>query len=124
MPTTIDRDVETKPRSFPIARLDLDEEVRRMRASPNTSGHLGKTLLHGPDMRLVLMILDRGKQLPAHSANGSLAIQTLSGRVIVTLLESSYDLGPGQLLSIERGVSHALVAIEDSAILLTIARQA
>ena len=121
MPTTIERDVESKPRSFPIARLDLDEEVRQMRASPKTHGHLAKTLLHGPDIRLVLMILDHGKQLPAHSANGSLTIQTLAGLVIVTLLESSYDLGPGQMLSIERGVSHALVAIEDSAILLTIA---
>ena len=124
MSTTIERDVESRPRSFPIARVDLDEEVRRLRASPKTNGHLGKTLLHGPDMRLVLMSLDRGKQLPAHSANGSLTIQALAGRVIVTLLESSYDLGPGQLLSIERGVSHALVAIEDSAILLTIAWQA
>lgn len=93
-----------------------------MRASPRTSGHLAKTLLHGPDLRLVLLLLDPGAKLPTHHASGSLTIQTLAGRVIITLLESSFDLGPGQLLAIERGVSHAVVAIEDSALLLTVAK--
>jgi quercetin dioxygenase-like cupin family protein len=107
--------------SFPIAKLDLEEEIRQMRMSPRPKGHLGKTLLRGPDMRLVLMILDRGTNIPAHRADGSLTVQTLAGRVIVTLLESSFDLSSGQVLAIERDVSHALVAIEDSAVLLTIA---
>jgi quercetin dioxygenase-like cupin family protein len=107
-------------RSFPIARLDLEEEVRRMRASPRPGGHLGKTLVHNEDLRLVLMVLDRGARIPRHHAKGSLTIQALDGRVIAAILESSFDLGPGQVLAIDRNVSHALVAIEDSALLLTI----
>jgi quercetin dioxygenase-like cupin family protein len=107
--------------SFPIARLDVNEEVRQMRASPKPGGHLGKTLVHNADLRIVLMLLDRGTRIPRHHAKGSLTIQALDGRVIVAILESSFDLGPGQLLAIDRDVSHALVAIEDSALLLTIA---
>jgi len=112
---------DTPTRSFPIARSDLEEEIRRMRTSPRSGGHLGKTLLRNADMRVVLMILERGARIPDHRAEGSLTIQTLDGRVIVTLLESSFDLASGQLLAIEHDVSHALVAIEDSAVLLTIA---
>lgn len=107
--------------SFPIARLDLEEEIRRMRASPKPNGHLGKTLLRATDMRLVLMILDRGVTMPEHLAQGSLTIHTLQGRVVVTLLDASFDLAAGQLLTIEHGVSHAMAAIEDSAVLLTLA---
>jgi quercetin dioxygenase-like cupin family protein len=106
--------------TFPIARADLEEEIRQMRASPKSGGHLGKTFLRGKDMRVVLMVLDRGARIPEHRANGSLTIQTLDGRVIVSVYESSFDLASGQLLAIEHDAPHALVAIEDSAVLLTI----
>jgi quercetin dioxygenase-like cupin family protein len=114
-------DAEVAPPTFPVARLDLEEEVRRMRASPRTGDHIGKTVLRSSDQRLVLMILDRGANIPLHHTEAALTIQVLDGRVIVSLLESTFDLGPGQLLAIERGVPHALVAIEDSATLLTLA---
>jgi quercetin dioxygenase-like cupin family protein len=41
--------------------------------------------------------------------------------VIVSLLDSTFDLGPGRLLPIEPEVMHSVVAIEDSALMLTIA---
>ena len=122
-PTTVATEyAATTPETFPIARLDLMEEIHQMRASPMPGGHLAKTVLHNADLRIVLMILHQGAHVPRHHAKGSLAIQALDGRVIVTLLESSFDLGPGQMLAIERDVSHALVAIEDGALVLTIAR--
>jgi quercetin dioxygenase-like cupin family protein len=109
------------PAAFPIARFDLEEEVRRMRASHTRNGHLGKTLLRAADIRIVLVTLHAGAQIPPHHTDGSLTIQALDGRVIVSVLESTYDLGPGQLLSIEREVPYGLAAVDDSAILLTIA---
>jgi quercetin dioxygenase-like cupin family protein len=107
--------------AFPIARLDLVEEVRKMRASPRPKAHTAKTLVRTLDQRLVLMLLDRGAQIPVHQTEAPLTIQALDGRVIVSLLASTFDLGPGQLLAIERDVPHAMVAIEDSAVLLTLA---
>ncbi len=92
-----------------------------MRASPHPRGHLGKTLLRNQDMRIVLLILDRGARIPDHSADEPLTIHAVDGRAIVGLLGSSFDLSSGQLLAVERGVSHSVVAIEDTALLLTIA---
>ena len=106
---------------FPIARLDLEEEVRRMRACPMPGGTSGRTLFRTANLRIVLMIVNRGTQLPDHHVDGALTIQTLDGRVTVSLLGSSLELSSGCVLAIERGLRHALVAIEESAILLTIA---
>ena len=84
-------------------------------------GHYGRTLLRTADMRIVLMILERGTRLTEHDVDGASTIQILDGRVTVSLLGTSIDLASGQVLAIERRVRHSLVAIVDSAILLTIA---
>jgi quercetin dioxygenase-like cupin family protein len=115
-----DPDAEATP-ALPIARLDLVEEVRQMRASPRSAARTAKTLVRSLDQRLVLMILDHGAQIPVHHTDAALTLQVLDGRVIVSLLESTFDLGPGQLLAIERDVAHAVVAIEASSLLLTLA---
>lgn len=107
---------------FPIARLDLVEEVRQLRASPIPHGHVAKTVLRNGDLCVVLMVLQRGTSIPTHHTEGSSSIQALDGRVIVSLLDSSFDLGPGNVLALEPEIAHALVAVEDSALLLTIAR--
>lgn len=84
-------------------------------------GHYGRTLLRTADMRIVLVILEAGTRLPEHRIDGTSTIQTLDGRVTVSLLGSSFDVVSGRLLAVERGVPHQVVAPEDSAVLLTIA---
>lgn len=91
-----------------------------MRASPIAHGHVAKTVVHSRDLRVVVMVFARGAKLPRHHAKGSLLIQAIDGRVVVGLLESTFDLGPGGMLTIEPDIAHTLVAIEDSALMLTI----
>jgi hypothetical protein len=66
--------------TFPIAVLDLVEEVRRMRTCPMPGGHYGRTLLRTDDMRIVLMILEHGTRLTEHQVNGTSTIQALDGQ--------------------------------------------
>jgi quercetin dioxygenase-like cupin family protein len=107
--------------SFPLAQLDLLEEIRQLRASPMPHGHVSKTVVHYPDLRVVLMVLQRGAQIPRHHAKGSLAVQVLDGRVMVGLLDTSFDLGEGRLLAIQPAIEHSVMALEDSALMLTVA---
>ena len=106
---------------FPIAMLDLAEEVRRIRTCPMPRGHVARTLLRSPGMRIVLVTLEEGVGVMDHVVDAASTIQVLDGHVSVSLLGSMFELGSGQVLAIERGVRHALVATENSAILLTIA---
>lgn len=92
-----------------------------MRMCPMPGGHYGKTLLRTDDMRLVLMVLDHGTELTEHHLDGTSTIQALGGRVAVSVLGSRVDLAAGQVLAIEQDVGHSLLAVDDCAILLTIA---
>jgi quercetin dioxygenase-like cupin family protein len=106
--------------SFPIARLDLEAELHQMRASPRAHGHLGKTVVRNGDLSIVLMIIARGEWVPEAHARGSLVIQALDGRVLVTIRDGLFELRPGQFLAIERDVPYEVFAPEDSAVMMTL----
>jgi quercetin dioxygenase-like cupin family protein len=105
-----------------VARLDLPEEIRQMRTSvpPGGRRHLSKTLIRTADVRLVLMVLESGARIDEHKTEGRMTIQGIDGHVRVRSGESTFDLAPGQLLVLDRDVPHALQAVEESSILLTI----
>jgi quercetin dioxygenase-like cupin family protein len=106
----------------PPARFDLVAEVQQVRAGAHAAGHVAKTLVRTNELRLVLMVLQRGAELPVHQAEGAMTVHALDGRLRIVAAESHfYELVPGQLLVLEPGVPHSVTAIEDSAILLSIA---
>ena len=92
-----------------------------MRSGARANGHVAKTLVRAPQLRVVLMLLRRGAEIPVHQAEGALTVHVLEGRARLAAADDVHELVPGQLLVFEPGVPHAVAAIEDSAILLTIA---
>ena len=111
------------PEMVPVARLDLPEEIRQMRTSipPGGRRHLSKTLVRTGDVRLVLMVLEKGARIDEHRTEGRMTIHGVDGHVRVRSGEASFELAPGQVLVLDRDVPHALQAVEESSVLLTIA---
>ena len=70
---------------------------------------------------VVLMALKAGTKIPAHKANGRISVQLLSGHVRLNASERAFDLLPGSLLALDHRAPHDLEALEESAVLLTIA---
>ena len=106
-----------------IVALDLDSYVRSLRADagwrvgvPNTI-----TILKEPGLRLVVIALRAGTHIKEHLAPGRITIQTISGHTRVRLSETDVDLPLGHLVSLEPALAHDVFALEESAILLTIA---
>ena len=116
-------EIDEPPELVPVARLDLPEEIHQMRASvpPGGRRHLSKSLVRAADVRLVLMVLEAGARIDEHRTEGRMTIQGVDGHVRVRSGESTFDLVPGQLLVLERDIPHALEAVEESSVLLTIA---
>ncbi len=85
------------------------------------SDRISKTLVKEADFRVVLAALHAGARIERHTAPGRLSIQVVRGRVRVQLAERALELGAAGLLALERDVAHDVEALEDSAILLTIA---
>ena len=78
------------------------------------------TLVKTDDLELIRLVLPAGKEIPMHQAHGEITVQCLEGRVTFTAESKMHELTPGQLLYLVAGEPHALKAIEDSSVLVTL----
>ncbi len=106
-----------------FARFDLAAELEQMRALHFTAAphHVAKTLVRSPDLRVVLITMDAGADLASHHTDAAITLQILDGRVCLSCPGSELELGAGTVTKLDRGVRHALHAVERSSVLLSIA---
>jgi len=78
------------------------------------------TLVKSDDLELIRLVLPAGKEIPMHQAHGEITVQCLEGRISFTAESITQELMPGQLLYLRTGEPHALKAIENSSVLVTI----
>lgn len=69
----------------------------------------------------VVLAIMAGQALSEHENPGEAFLQVLRGRVRLTAGDEAWDLGEGALLAIPQR-RHALHALEDAAVVLTMAR--
>ena len=101
--------------------IDLAAESDRLAPGDTAAGRRAETLIQEDPLRVVLVTLHAGKQLDEHTAPGPITIQTLRGRMVVSVGANAWELGPGNLIALDAGVRHAVRAVDDGAFLLTIA---
>jgi quercetin dioxygenase-like cupin family protein len=71
-------------------------------------------------LELMRLVLPRGKGMPDHKVPGAVTIQCLEGKVELSAHGKSQTLQPGELVYLAGGEPHALHAVEDASVLLTI----
>jgi quercetin dioxygenase-like cupin family protein len=102
--------------------FDLTAEVERLHGERTwNSGQNARTLIKYDDLRVVLIVLKAGSRIPEHKANGRISIQVLSGHIRLNASRRTFDLRPGSLLALDQHAPHDLEALDESAILLTVA---
>jgi quercetin dioxygenase-like cupin family protein len=101
----------------------LLEQAERLRQEPawRSGDRTAITLFKTPTLSLVLLAVKEGARLREHRAEGSLTVQVVSGAVRVDAGGRRVELAPGEVLVLEPGLGHALEAVRESAVLLTIA---
>ena len=106
----------------PLMDFNLAREIEQLHEEEAwlRTGRNSKTLVKQPDFRIVLIALQEGGHLDEKSADARISIHTLTGHVRLQLPEQTVDLPEGHLLVLDRALEHDLVALEESAILLTI----
>lgn len=106
----------------PYLEFDLGRELDQLHAETDwQGGHNARTLLKYDGVRVVLIALHADARIPGHRTEGHVTIQTLRGHVQVRAEGRTFDLSSGALLALDRAVAHDVHALEESAILLTIA---
>lgn len=78
------------------------------------------TLVKTKTVEIIRLIIPSGKQIPEHRAHGEITVQCLEGRVTFSTGSTKRDLVAGQLLYLAGEEPHALHALEDASVLVTI----
>lgn len=107
----------------PVLAFDLPAEIARLHQESGWIGgeRDGKTLVKEPDFHIVLTAMKSGTRLAQHKAAARVSIQVLSGQLSVAVRGETRELAVGHLLVLERDVPHDVIALVDSAFLLTLA---
>ena len=108
----------------PVVQFDLNAELAGLRRGQQyeNGAPSGHTLLKAPDLRIVLLALQKGGRMEEHSASGPCSIHVIAGSLRIHVNEGQFELGPGGLLTIGSAVRHDVEALADSSFLLTIGR--
>ncbi|HEY5357264.1 MAG TPA: cupin domain-containing protein [Streptosporangiaceae bacterium] len=99
------------------------EQARRAAAAPG--GRSAETVYGGHEhaLRQTVLALTAGSSLDDHENPGEATVQVLRGRVRLTAGEVTWEGRSGDLLVVPNS-RHALEALEDSAVLLTVSKAA
>ena len=112
----------TAPMEAPFLDFDLPAEVHRLHEEATWgTGQNARTLVKYDDFRIVLTALQANARLPEHKTEGRISVHMLSGHIQIKAAGRTFSLRTGGLLALDRGVSHDVEALEESAFLLTIA---
>ena len=103
--------------------LEAIAREQAKRAASTSSGRSAKTVYGGHEhaLRQTVVALTAGSSLDEHESPGEATIQVLRGRVRLTAGDAAWEGRTGDLLVVP-GTRHALQAVEDSAILLTVSK--
>lgn len=103
--------------------LDAIAREHAKRAAAASSGRSAQTVYGGHEhaLRQTVLALTAGSSLNEHESPGEATVQVLRGRVKLTAGTVAWEGRTGDLLVVP-SAPHALHAVEDSAVLLTVSK--
>ncbi|RBA24967.1 cupin domain-containing protein [Herminiimonas fonticola] len=90
---------------------------------PRITASVSNALFKAPQLELMRLVLPRGKGMPEHSVPGAVTIQCLEGAIELHAHQKTQTVKAGELVYLAGGEPHALHALEDSSVLLTLLLQ-
>jgi quercetin dioxygenase-like cupin family protein len=102
--------------------FNVRDEFREMKAGDQwkSSRRGAKTLVKNDALRIVLVALSSGMRLDEHKAEGAITVSVAEGSVRFTASGEETVLATGALLTLASGIPHAVEALEESALVVTV----
>ena len=101
-------------RAAPGARIACLPLGEALRATPTHA------LLKTGQLELMRVVLAAGRSLPPHRVAGEITVHCIEGRVWLRADAGEHLLAAGDLVLLPGGDLHALEAVEDSSLLVTV----
>lgn len=107
----------------PVLFFDLKDELAQLKEDPewHQRHRNAVTLVKEPHLSVVLVALQKGTRLEPHKTQGPFTLHVINGSVRMQLEKETRMIKPGELIAIEQDIAHEVEALEESAMLLTIA---
>ena len=86
-------------------------------------GVRSSSLIKSNQLQLMRVVLRAGERLPEHHVRGEITLQCLEGRAAVQTPGHHVELGAGQLVLLPAGEPHAVHALLDTSLLVTVSLQ-
>lgn len=103
--------------------LDEEDRALRERAESSRIGRAAKALVKQGPFRVTLVALRKGAFLDPHQVAAPVSLQALRGCLQLNTAAGDVELPPGGLVTFEAGVTHSATALDDCALLITVAMQ-
>jgi quercetin dioxygenase-like cupin family protein len=105
-----------------LNQVDLNQEIARLQAeaSSEESGRKSKMLVKHPEFRIVLVTMRAASRWEDHKTNARIGLHVLRGDIRFHTANGTFELRPGQLLTLAPSIVHSVDALEESAFLLTL----
>ena len=107
-----------------MQKFSLEATVRdSLKRARDGSGRAADTVIGGHErvMRQTVIAMVKGAALSEHENPGEASVHVLAGRVRLATRDASWEGRAGDLLEVPDS-PHSLEALEDSAVLLTVAK--
>jgi quercetin dioxygenase-like cupin family protein len=98
----------------PLDVIDLGPLGPRLKEARTAS------LLKTGEIQLMRLALREGDSVPEHGVAGAITVQCLEGAALIMTRTRSVELHAGQLVVLAGGEPHALRALADSSLLVTL----
>jgi len=85
----------------------------------NPGAIVSKTLRKSTAANLTLFAFDAGQGLSGHSSPMDAYVQIISGKMAITIAETTHTVEGGGMILMPAGIDHALDALEPTKMLLT-----
>jgi len=117
--------VTERPIDAPLLTFDLPALLAQVKREDTwaSAPRTGLTLLKGQRLRVVLVALHAGAEIPSHQTDSPISVQVIEGTLTFRTEAQILTLRAGQLLTLQAGIRHAVEAVEESAFLLTLATE-
>lgn len=98
-------------------------EVVNLLATGELPGLISQALVSTPQVELMRLVLKAGKDVPPHAVAGPITIYCHQGSIEVQAGDRWQTMADNDLMYLEGSASHALHALTDAVVLVTIFRQ-
>jgi len=81
---------------------------------------ISKTFSQNPTVGLTMFCLPKGEEISAHKSSGDALVTMLEGKARITIDKTDYEVSAGESIVLPADVPHALFALENFKMFLTV----